>query len=95
MANIDADEVRHLAALASLALNDDEIDSLVSELKDIFKMIEEINAFDTDGVAPSAQITGLNHVVRSDEIKDYGVTTQQLLDATSSQDNQIKVPRVQ
>ncbi len=96
MANINVDEIKRLAELAALALNEDEMASLESDLKDIFVMIEEINSFDTEGVVPTAQITGLKHVVRADEVKDYGVTPDELLRAAPDSDgDSIKVPSVQ
>ena len=95
MAKITTKEVERLAALAMINLGTEEIDSIVGELESIFKMIEEINAFDTEGVAQTAQVTGLKHVTREDKVQDYGVDAQRLIsDTPKSRDNSIEVPSV-
>lgn len=95
MAKITTDEVVHLAALAMISLDSEEIDSLVIELESIFKMIEEINSIDTKAVRQTAQVTGLKHVTRKDEERDYGVEPKDLLSgAAKSRDNSIEVPSV-
>jgi Asp-tRNA(Asn)/Glu-tRNA(Gln) amidotransferase C subunit len=50
---------------------------------------------DTTGVEPTYQVTGLANVDRVDEVIDYGISQQALLqNAPRTQDNQIKVPKV-
>ena len=95
MAEITKTDVLLLAKLAMLRLTDTEAGRMVDELKGIFAMIEQIQAVDTKGVEESAQVTGLKHVVRSDEIKDYGVSSEDLLKgAPNTSGLEIKVPRV-
>lgn len=95
MADITKTEVLHLAKLAMLRLTSAEVDKMVVELKAIFKMIEQMQVIDTEGVLPTAQVTGLKHVVREDKIVDYGVKTADLLaGAKQTAGTEIKVPRV-
>jgi len=96
MVKIDDNEVKRLAELAMLSLSEGEVKAMSKELKNIFKMIEEINKFDTSGVEQTDQVTGLQHVTREDKIDDYKVKPKDLVDAAAKkQDDQVEVPSVQ
>lgn len=95
MAEITKTDVLQLAKLAMLDLTAEEVSKMVTELKSIFAMIEQIQAVNTDAVKPTAQVTGLKHVVRSDEVQDYGVLPATLLQGAQNRLGvEIKVPRV-
>jgi len=53
---ITADEVRYVAALANLALTDDEIARFQAELSGILDHFDKLNEIDTAGVEPMAQV---------------------------------------
>lgn len=92
---ISKDQVAHLATLSNLSLTDDEVESLQVDLSNIFSYVEDLKGLDTTGVEPTYQLNSLENVDRPDEIIDYGVTREALLKtAPSTQDNQIKVPKV-
>jgi len=92
---ISLDDVRKLASLSALQINDDEAAKLQTELQNILKFVEQLNAVDTTGVEPTYQVTGLENVWRDDEIIDYGLSREELLKNTpNTQDGQIKVKRV-
>jgi len=92
---ISLDDVRKLASLSALQINDDEAAKLQTELQNILKFVEQLNAVDTTGVEPTYQVTGLENVWRDDEIIDYGLSREALLKNTpNTQDGQIKVKRV-
>lgn len=95
MTTISLDDVRKLASLSALQINDDEAAKLQTELQNILKFVEQLNAVDTTGVEPTYQVTGLENVWRDDEIIDYGLSREALLKNTpNTQDGQIKVKRV-
>ncbi len=95
MAKLTTDEVKHLARLSKIAVTDDEVEKFRTELESILEQVEQLQAIDTDGVKPTYQVTGLDNVTRPDEIKDYGVSREELLkNAPDQQDNMIKVPKV-
>ena len=62
--------VRHIAKLANLALADAEVARITGELGVIVGYIEQLQAVDTAGVEPIAQVTGLVNVVRADTPRD-------------------------
>lgn len=95
MADLTRDDVLKLAKLAKLALTDEEADRLVGELAKILEYVEQLAEVDVSGLAPTAQVTGLTNVMRSDEANDYGYATEDLLKQVPAvEDNQIKVKRV-
>jgi aspartyl-tRNA(Asn)/glutamyl-tRNA(Gln) amidotransferase subunit C len=49
-------EVRYVAGLANLALNEDEIAKLRSDLDGILEHMDRLNEIDTTGVEPMAQV---------------------------------------
>ena len=96
MAKLTRDDVLKLARLARLDLSDDEVTEFAAELSEILQYVELLQAVDVTGLKPTNQVTGLTHVTRHDEIRDYGYQPADLLknvpDKTA--DNQIKVKRM-
>lgn len=92
---ISINDVRYIAALSKIAVSDDEAAKLSVELDSILGYVRQLDALDTTGIEPTYQVTGLVNVDRVDEIIEYGVSQQALLqNAPRTQDNQIKVPKV-
>ena len=95
MSKLSRDDVLKLAALSKLRLSDEEIERLRGELTEILDYVEVLNNVDISGLEPTYQVTGLRNVSRTDEIKDYGYKTEDLLkNAPAVQDGQFKVKRV-
>lgn len=61
------EEVRHIALLARVGLSDEEIEKLREQLSSILENFEILQEVDTSGVPPTAQVTGLENVIREDE----------------------------
>ncbi len=95
MFKISTDEVRRIAALAHIGLNDEEVARMAVELGQIVEFVEQLKAVDTEGVEPTDQVTGLIDVMRPDEVKPSKVTQDELLaNAPEQRDGFIKVRRV-
>ncbi len=95
MTTISINDVHHLAQLSSLQLDDNEAESLRSDLEGILGYIEQLSELDTTGVEPTYQVTDLQNVWREDQVDDYGLGREALLAlAPAADDNQIKVPKV-
>ncbi|MBM4415204.1 MAG: Asp-tRNA(Asn)/Glu-tRNA(Gln) amidotransferase subunit GatC [Chloroflexi bacterium] len=60
-------EVWHIARLARIGLSDAEADRLREQLSTILEHFQSLNAYDTDGVPPTAQTFDLTTVERADE----------------------------
>jgi aspartyl-tRNA(Asn)/glutamyl-tRNA(Gln) amidotransferase subunit C len=64
---IDREQVLHVAKLARLKLNDEEVERMASELSGILEHVEHINELDLDGVEPTSHVIALQNVLRPDE----------------------------
>jgi aspartyl-tRNA(Asn)/glutamyl-tRNA(Gln) amidotransferase subunit C len=68
MTSLNADQVRHIAKLARLRLTPDEVEKMSKELSSILKYVDTLSEVQTDGVAPTAQVTGQDTVLRDDVV---------------------------
>lgn len=84
-----------LARLSRLHLTDEEIAQFTDEISAILGYVEQLQKVDLKGVEPTYQVTGLKNVMRPDEIKDYGVSPEELLkNAPATEKGHIKVKRM-
>ncbi len=60
-------EVRHIATLARIDLDDHEKTAFKKELSSILSYIDTLESADTEGVEPLYQSAGLSHTMRADE----------------------------
>lgn len=95
MTQISRDDVLKLASLSSLQLADDEVEGLQADIEAILGYVKQLDELDTDGVIPAYQVTGLENVLRADEVGAGEISRDQLLAlAPQQQAGQIKVPKV-
>ena len=95
MVNLTRDDVLKLALLAQLELDDDDLDSFRSEISEILGYVDQLSAVEIGDREPTNQVTGLKNVMRTDELIDYGMTTEDLLkNVPETKDNMIKVKRM-
>lgn len=92
---INQETISHLAALSDLALEGDEAQRLESDIEEIIKYISQLDELDTADIEPTYQVTELENIWRTDEIRPQEVSSEELLMLTKDTDKQqIKVPRV-
>jgi aspartyl-tRNA(Asn)/glutamyl-tRNA(Gln) amidotransferase subunit C len=95
MSKLSRDDILKLARLSRLRLSDEEIERFGPELSRILDFVEELNQVDTAGLEPTYQVTGLKNVMRTDEERDYGYTSEDLLkNAPAVENKQFRVKRV-
>jgi aspartyl-tRNA(Asn)/glutamyl-tRNA(Gln) amidotransferase subunit C len=63
------DEVRKVARLAHLQLDESEVDALAGELSGIVDHVARLQTLDTTDVEPTAQVVSMGNVMREDEIR--------------------------
>ena len=76
-------QVRHIAKLARIEIEDNEVEKYAKELSAILEYVEQLKEVDTKGVEPTAQVTGQENVFRPDVIEDKGSTTDALLSTSA------------
>lgn len=95
MSTITSDEVRRIATLAKIAITDEEATTFTKELDAILEFVRQLDAVDVTGLQPTYQVTGLTNVQRKDEIIDYGVGHQQLMqNVPHTKNSSLEVPKV-
>jgi len=94
--NLSKDEIQHIAKLARLELSDAELEKYGGQLSAILNYIDQLKEVDTAGVEPTAQVTGLENVLREDVIRDWDgkEIEEALADSPEREDRFIKVKRV-
>lgn len=78
---LDPAQVRHIAALARIALTDEERAALGQQLAQILAQFEVLNQLDTTGVAPTAHAgdLGPDRSGLRDDTSSPGLTTEEVL----------------
>ncbi len=68
--NLTNADVRKVASLARLAMNESEIESACSQLTGIFDLIAEMQAVDTTGITPMSHAQELSQRLREDVVTE-------------------------
>ncbi len=94
MSRISEDQVKHVAHLARLAINEEEAQMLTDQLDKIITYAEQLNELNTDNVEPTSHVLEIKNVMREDRA-EKGLTREEVLkNAPEHQDGQIKVPGI-
>jgi aspartyl-tRNA(Asn)/glutamyl-tRNA(Gln) amidotransferase subunit C len=64
------DDVKRVAHLARLAINEAEARAVLSQINDVFKLIGEMQAVDTRGVEPMSHALDLVQRLREDKVTE-------------------------
>ena len=64
---LDRAQVLHVARLARLDLNDDEVDRMAAELSNVLDHIEKIRELELEGVPPTSHVVEVTGVLWADE----------------------------
>lgn len=91
---LSADEVRHVAMLARLALDDDEIERLAPELNAILDYAEQVGEVAATDVEPTTHPYPLTDVLRADEPGAVLDRDALLAGAPESDGERFVVPRI-
>jgi aspartyl-tRNA(Asn)/glutamyl-tRNA(Gln) amidotransferase subunit C len=84
-------DVLHIARLARLGLNQDEVTKLSLQLSDILGQFEILQKVDTESVPPTTQSIDLKNVMRTDEVSPSLETKEVLKNAPQAEDGLIRV----
>ena len=94
MKRISSHEVKKVAQLARLELNESEIQKHAEQLENILGYIKQLEKIDTENIPCTTRAIEVVNVLRKDEKKDYE-NSEELLDLAPSRENQFfKVPKI-
>src|SRR3954451_12744338 len=95
MSEIPRGEVAHLARLARVAPEDDELDRLASQLDGILGAVAKIGEVsDAEGVKPMTRAVPLENVMRPDAVARSLPREDVLAGAPAAEDGRFRVPRI-
>nr|MBF0221300.1 Asp-tRNA(Asn)/Glu-tRNA(Gln) amidotransferase subunit GatC [Desulfobulbaceae bacterium] len=61
-------DIRKVANLARLVLNDAEVHSMTEQVGKILSYVEKLNELNTDGIEPTTHAIQVNNAFRDDEV---------------------------
>jgi len=83
MRKLSENDILHVAKLAKLTLSKEEITRYQKQLSEVVGYVEELNEVKTEGTIPTSQTTGLEDVLRGDDIKsEESLTLEEALSGT-------------
>ena len=94
MTKINRDEVKKVAHLARLELNDSEVDNHAKQLEKILEYIKQLELIDTVDVPCTTRAIEVINVFRKDEKKNSDCKEELLELGPSREDKYFKVPKI-
>lgn len=93
-ARISRDDVAHVAKLARLSVDDDELDTFTAQLGAILEHAADVEALDLADVAPTSHPYPLVNVLRSDQVGPTLEPEVALSQAPQAEDHRFRVPTI-
>ena len=94
MQEVSKEEILHIANLARLNLEEDEIEKYRENLQDILNFANVVNNAPVEGLDVTIGANEENNVFRKDEINVFEDTESLLQNAPSQEQNMFKLPKV-
>ncbi len=88
------EEVRKIAKLGRLKLTDAEVATYQTQLSEVLGYIETLNEVDTEGVLPTAQVSGKVNALADDVVTNQSRTDDLLAGVPAREGNHLKVKAV-
>lgn len=92
--SLTIDEVKKIAQLARIKLTPKEEQRHAVTISAVLDYMSILNEVDTNGVEPTFQVTGLEDIVRVDEVKESRMTKELMAQMPQIEDNELVVPAV-
>jgi aspartyl-tRNA(Asn)/glutamyl-tRNA(Gln) amidotransferase subunit C len=92
---IDREQVLHVARLARLALDDDEVERMAAELSGVLEHVDKISELELEDVEPTSHVVELENVLRRDEPRPSWPRERVLESAPDPADGAFRVPSPQ
>jgi aspartyl-tRNA(Asn)/glutamyl-tRNA(Gln) amidotransferase subunit C len=92
--SIDTRTAAHVAHLARIRVEEDELPALAEEFNRILGFIEELNEVDVEGIEPMVSVTPMRLKRREDVVTDGGMPERVLSNAPDAREGFFAVPKV-
>ncbi len=92
--SIDQDDARHVADLARIRVEEEDLPALASEFNAILGFIEQLREADVRDVAPMTSVTPMRLKRREDKIVGGGIAEKVLANAPDAREGYFVVPKV-
>ena len=94
MSRINKDQVKKVAKLARIELDESQIEKHSDQLEKILDYINQLEKIDTDGIPPTTRAIEVINVLRKDQKDDYNDKDDLINLAPSIEDKFFKVPKI-
>lgn len=91
---VSKEEILHIAKLADLKINENEIDEYAKNLEEILDFMKILDSVNTDNVEESIGNLSNVNVFRKDEVKEFEDKEALLQNAPDKENNMFKIPKV-
>jgi aspartyl-tRNA(Asn)/glutamyl-tRNA(Gln) amidotransferase subunit C len=88
------EEVRHIAQLARLQLNPEEVGLIARQMNEVLLYMEKLNELDTAGVEPTSHALHLSNAFREDQVQPSLPAEESLAIAPEQGRSAFVVPKV-
>ncbi|MGZ9097692.1 MAG: Asp-tRNA(Asn)/Glu-tRNA(Gln) amidotransferase subunit GatC [Micavibrio sp.] len=92
--SLDKATVKKVAALARIAMTDDDLAKYTPQLSGMLKWVEQLSEVNTDNVKPLASVVDIELELREDKVTDGGKQDDILANAPESVEGFFVVPKV-
>lgn len=91
---IDRKEVEHVAQLARLKFDDEQIEMFLKQMNSILDYFDKLQELDTGDIEPTSHAVVLNNVFRDDKVEEFPDKELLIKNAPSQEKGCFKVPKV-
>ena len=91
---IDKNQVKKVAKLSRISLDDSKLESLSKDLVSILNFVEQLNKLDTNEIKPLTSIIDKSLDTRDDTVKDGQIKDQILKNSPEKNEDFFIVPKV-
>ena len=91
---VSKEEILHIANLARLDLNENEVDKYIENLQDILNFANIVNNAPVEGLDITIGANEAKNVFRKDEVKIFEDREALLQNAPEKEQNMFKIPKV-
>ena len=91
---VSKEEILHIANLASLKIEDNEVEKYLENLQEILDFAEVVNKADVENLDITIGANEEKNVFRKEEVKIFEDNERLLQNAESKEQNMFKIPKV-